>query len=53
MTHPDNLLSCNRKRPFGTVTFDTLADEPSVSYRVWSIDGAEIGTVAVPLAKLR
>ncbi len=43
--HPEMeaaVFSYNKKQSFGTVDFDTTKDDPTITYRVVSIDGEEI-----------
>jgi len=40
--HPNALFSYNKKPSFGTLAFDTAAEDPIVTYTIHSIDGEEI-----------
>lgn len=40
--HPKALFSYNKKQSFGTLAFDTVAENPTVTYTIHSIDGEEI-----------
>ena len=40
--HPKALFSYNKKQSFGTLAFDTAAEDPTVTYTIHSIDGEEI-----------
>jgi hypothetical protein len=36
------IFSYNKKQSFGTVDVDTTVDDPTVTYRVVTIDGEEV-----------
>jgi len=39
---PAAIFSYNKKQSFGTVDFDTTLDDPTITYRIVSIDGEEV-----------
>ena len=39
---PAAVFSYNKKQSFGTIDFDTTLDDPTITYRVISIDGEEV-----------
>ncbi|GAB6166271.1 hypothetical protein JCM19992_22710 [Thermostilla marina] len=47
------LFGYNEKCSFGMLAFDTLADDPTVTYRIFSIDDEPIYEITVPLSDLR
>lgn len=47
------LFSYNKTQSFGRITFDTLAENPTVTYDVISINGQRVHSLTVPLADLR
>ena len=47
------LFSYNEKQSFGLVTFDTAADDPTVTYRVVTIDGETVHTLTVKRSQLQ
>lgn len=50
---PAAVFSYNKKQSFGTVDFDTTKQEPTVTYRVVSIDGEEIHRHTVRYSELQ
>ena len=50
---PGAVFSYNKKQSFGTVDFDTTVDDPTITYRVVSIDGEEVHRHTVRLSELR
>jgi alkaline phosphatase D len=54
--HPEMkqaLFSYNKKQSFGLVDFDTTIDDPTVTYRVVTIDGEEVFSQTIPMSSLR
>ena len=46
-------FSYNKKQSFGTVEFDTTVNDPTIRYRIHSIDGEEIFATTIDLNQLR
>ncbi len=46
------LFSYNEKQSFGIVQFDTTADDPTVTYRIITIDGEQVHAFSLNLSKL-
>lgn len=46
-------FSYNKKQSFGTVDFDTTAEDPTVTYRIVTIDGEEVHRFTLKLSQLR
>ena len=54
--HPEMsaaIFSYNKKQSFGTIDIDTTVDDPSVTYRVVSIDGEEVYRFTLHRSQLR
>lgn len=54
--HPEMaeaVFSYNKTQSFGRITFDTEADDPTVTYDVITIDGETVHSLRVPLSELR
>ena len=47
------IFSYNKKQSFGTVDFDTTAADPTITYRVVSIDGEEVHRYTIWRSELR
>ncbi len=47
------VFSYNKKQSFGRITFDTEANDPTVTYDVITIDGETVHSLKVPLSRLR
>ena len=50
---PQAVFSYNKKQSFGTVDFDTTLADPSITYRVVSIDGEEVHRHTVRASELK
>ena len=46
-------FSYNKKQSFGTVEFDTTADDPTIRYRIHSIDGEPVFDFTLNASRLR
>ncbi|MEX0601592.1 MAG: alkaline phosphatase D family protein, partial [Rhodothermales bacterium] len=46
------LFGYNEKNSFGRLTFDTQAEDPTVTYEIVSIDGEAVADITVPLSRL-
>ena len=49
---PEAIFSYNKKQSFGTVDIDTTVDDPTITYRVVSIDGEEIHSFTLKRSQL-
>ena len=47
------ILSYNASQSFGLVTFDTEAEDPSVTYEIVNIDGEKIGSITISRSQLK